>query len=370
MQPEGSALRLAALDRVTTKFDSKRIMWAGRFVFGVFAVVLCASVGYAADVPGGPDPAQVAEGKKAFAAGVAFLQDPDGARYEEAMLQFRRAYELIGTWKVLGNIGICAMKLERDGEAVEAFEKYLQQGAGQLDAEEKAQVERDVSTLKASLVTTHLVFPTPEGQLLDERINNRGVKTVNEYKISATAVDVGLHPGHHTLVAKLPSGESRWETEMAPGSKVEHAFTPTGSSAAPASALPAAAQPATPAAEAKPAEAEARPVPISVWISGGATVALAIGAAVTGAAALSKRSAFNDVNGQPGKGDEARSLHDSAVSMALVNTILTGAAVAGAGVTTYLYLSRPKTSPTRAGRPAIVPWVTADGGGLVLRGGL
>ena len=43
------------------------------------------------------------EGRKAFSAGVILLQDPDGAKYDEALVQFKRAYELVGSWKVLGN---------------------------------------------------------------------------------------------------------------------------------------------------------------------------------------------------------------------------------------------------------------------------
>ena len=77
--------------------------------------------------------------------------------------------QLIGTWKVLGNIGICSMKLKRDGEAIEAFEKYLQEGGAQIDKEEKAQVERDLSMLKASVVTVKLAFPSSPAKMLDER---------------------------------------------------------------------------------------------------------------------------------------------------------------------------------------------------------
>src|SRR6476646_5802305 len=88
------------------------------------------------------DPARDAEGRKAFSAGVILLQDPDGAKYDEALVQFRRAYELVGSWKVLGNLGLCALKLERDGEAIDAYEKYLASGGKDIDAQERAQVER------------------------------------------------------------------------------------------------------------------------------------------------------------------------------------------------------------------------------------
>ncbi len=58
-----------------------------------------------------------------FTAGVNLLQDPDGARYEEAYREFKAAYAESPSWKILGNLGLASMKLERDGEAIEAYQK-------------------------------------------------------------------------------------------------------------------------------------------------------------------------------------------------------------------------------------------------------
>jgi hypothetical protein len=342
------------------------IMWAGRSITAVLGVVFCASMAYAAEPVQKDDPAKTAEAKKAFSAGVNLLQDPDGAKYEDALLQFRRAYDLIGTWKVLGNIGICAMKLERDGEAIEAFTKYLKEGGKQIDAEERAQVERDIATLKASVVALHLAFPAAGGKLVDERVNNRGVKTINEYPIGAAALDLGVHPGHHTLVARLSSGESRWESDFAPGSKAEHSFVPSAAQAPeppPASPTPT----PSPAIDTNVSLSTSRPVPLTVWVSGGATVAMVLGATVTGLMATSKRSSFNEINGVPGKQEEAQSAHDSAVTLATVNTVFTGAAIVGAGLTAYFYFTRPQKSVTSVGMPVVSPWMTADGAGILLR---
>jgi hypothetical protein len=341
------------------------IMWAGRTITVVLGAVLFASTVRAAEPPTQADPAKTAEAKKAFAAGVNLLQDPDGAKYEDALLQFRRAYDLIGTWKVLGNVGICAMKLERDGEAIDAFTQYLKDGGTQIDAEERAQVERDIATLKASVVSLHLVFPAAGGKVVDERVNNRGVKTINEYVVSAATLDLGIHPGHHALVARLPSGEPRWESDFAPGSKAEHSFVP-GAAKTPEVASP----PLSAAIDTNVSLGTSRPIPVSVWISGGATVAMVLGATVTGLMAASKRSSFNEINGQPGKQDEAQSLHDSAVTFGTVNTVFTGAAIAGAGLTAYFYFTRPSKSAPRTGKPFVSPWMTADGAGILLRGEL
>jgi hypothetical protein len=147
----------------------------------ICAVTLVAGGGWAADTP------SAAEGKRAFTAGVNLLQDPDGAKYEEALLQFRKAYELLGSWKVLGNVGICSLKLERDGEAIDAFEKYLAGGKGEIEKGERAQVERDLVTLKASVAHVHLEFPSPGVTVVDQRDTNRGQRVVNEYAAAAFA---------------------------------------------------------------------------------------------------------------------------------------------------------------------------------------
>ena len=48
--------------------------------------------------------AEMSEARKQFQAGVNLLDDPDGAKYEEAYHAFKNAYELSRSPKVLGNI--------------------------------------------------------------------------------------------------------------------------------------------------------------------------------------------------------------------------------------------------------------------------
>jgi hypothetical protein len=311
-----------------------------------------------ADAPKAPDPAKVTEAKKTFAAGVNLLQDPDGARYEEALPLFRKVYELIGTWKVLGNVALCSMKLERDGEAIESYERYLKDGGTNIDADERAQVERDLATLKASVVTAELQFPTAAGTLFDERTNVRGNKILNQYPVAKTTATIGMHSGHHTLIVRADGKEAQWETDLVAGGSVKHKFE---FAVATLAAVPTSTPGAAPGAD-----TGSRPVPTLVYIVGGTTIAFTLGAVVTGAMALSKRSAFNDANGQPGRQADAQSLHDSAKTMGVVNTILTGGAIAGAVGTAVLYFTRPKKAQARS----LSPWITSDGAGLVLRGDL
>ena len=100
-----------------------------RSLTGAFALALLLGTGLAR----AGDPPVSQEARAHFRVGVSFLDDPDGARYGDAYREFRSAYALSRSWKILGNIGLTAMKIERDGEAVEAYRQYLVQGGDQID---------------------------------------------------------------------------------------------------------------------------------------------------------------------------------------------------------------------------------------------
>jgi len=84
------------------------------------------------------------EARTHFAAGVALLQDPKAPRYEEAYREFKSAYAASPSYKILGNLGLCAMKIERDSEAIQAYERYLKDAGTDVTSEQRAQVQRDL----------------------------------------------------------------------------------------------------------------------------------------------------------------------------------------------------------------------------------
>lgn len=159
--------------------------------------LFCVTPVAAADVP------ITEEARTHFSAGVSFLQDPDGARYEEAYREFKAAYAASPSWKILGNLGIAAFKLERDGEAIQAFQKYLAEGGSQIEAEERAQFERDLQTLRSAVVKLTLQSDPPGATVVDERIPASGAAIQNRYGALTQPTELGLHPGHHRITAKL-----------------------------------------------------------------------------------------------------------------------------------------------------------------------
>jgi hypothetical protein len=292
-----------------------------------------------------------------FQAGVNFLQDPDGARYEEAYREFSAAYRSSPSWKILGNLGIAAMKLERDGEAIDAFEKYLAGGAATLAPEERAQFERDLGTLKAGVVRLSITLSHPGATLVDERTPVTGSAVRNTYTPGTTQIEIGVRSGHHKIVAKLAGyADETWEIEAQSGVPQAHTFT-----------FQKAAVPGTPASSGTPVTGD-RPTPTGVYVGLAATGVFAVGAGVVGVMALGKKSDFDEANDGTDR-ENASDLSDSTKTLNLVTDVLIGAAVVSAGVTTYLYLSRPNAdAPRSSGWIRVQPAVGLRSGSLQLTG--
>ena len=138
-----------------------------------------------------------------FRTGVRLLQDPDGARYEEAYEQFKAAYAESPSWKILGNLGVTAMKLERDGEAIKAFQGYLEQGGKELSKDERAQFQSDLDTLSATTATV-TVSGLPAGtRVTDVRSANKGDDVKNYYDVpEGGSLVLRVRPGVHRFTAQ------------------------------------------------------------------------------------------------------------------------------------------------------------------------
>jgi hypothetical protein len=164
------------------------------------------------------------EAQKHFKAGVNLLQDPDGARYEDAYREFETAYAASLSPKILGNIGYCALKLERDAEAISAYTRYLRE-VQDIDPIEAAQIARDVATLRAGLVRVVLSIDATGATAIDQRLPVRGESITNVYGPANGRIEVGLRPGHHVIVLKA-GGEiiDSWEFEAKPGAALSRTF--------------------------------------------------------------------------------------------------------------------------------------------------
>jgi len=294
------------------------------------------------------------EARTHFDTGVSYLQDPDGARHEEAYREFKAAYELSPSWKILGNLGIAAMKLERDGEAIDAFKRYLEEGGKDLSADERAQFARDLRTLEASAVKLTLTATPVGAVIIDERRAVSGNTVVNRYESPSGALEIRVRPGFHRITAKLEGYvDQTWEFDATPRAEHAHTFSLEKQQARGGS---------TSTGHSVPAE---RPIPAGVFIGLAATGAFAVGAGVTGVLALGKRSDFKDLNDgtQP---EKAKDVRDSGRTLNVVTDVLIGAAVVSAALTTVLYVSRPSRASADEQALQVVPSVGMNGGGVLL----
>lgn len=175
-----------------------------------------------------------------------------------------------------------------------------------------------------------------------------------------------IDPGKHTLRASAP-GKKPWTQviEIAPLADQKVLSIPALEDAPPEPVAPIAATPTpvvTPGARPSD-ELGARPVPTSVYLAGGITVALGVGAGVSGMVYLKKKADYDDKRPE-GPSAELDSLDRKAMTYGYLNLGLWAATAVGAGVTTYLYVTRP--AQPQAAR--VLPWATHEAAGLSVMG--
>jgi hypothetical protein len=305
------------------------------------------------------------EARAHFTAGVNLLQDPDGARYEEAYREFKAAYAASPSWKILGNLGISAMKLERDGEAIEAYRKYLTEGGKQVEADERAQFQRDLATLESGVVRLTLDSEPPGALIEDERFPTTGNAIRNAYTTNGP-LQIGVRAGRHRFTAKLAGRpDAVWEVELSPRQQQSYVFkfgqpSSAATAAAPATGAPAGSQPGALSVDSGAGSG-------SNGMRIGSYVAFGVGVVGLGAGTLFAMQAkgnyqdANDIttrecgagNGDCELGDaypawkSASDDGDSAKTLSLVGFIVGGVGVA-TGVTLFVLSSGKKEEPAAA----------------------
>lgn len=332
---------------------------------GVLAVGLLAR-------PAAAETAITEEARQHFSAGVAHMQDPDGARYAEAYQEFLAAYKASPSWKILGNLGIAAMKLERDGEAVEAYSKYLQEGGEDIDPAEREQITRDMNTLKASLVTVTVDSAPAGAVIVDERIPQTGNAIVNRYGPLSGPLPLGIRAGKHRVTAQLEGYDSQvWEIELQPATTQSHSF-----------ALKKTPPPAGPGAAGGSSGAADRPntgLRIASYTAFGVGVVGLAGGTIFALSAQSKADEAKDLCGgdvascklDEGSDDANKvvSLNDESGSnktLAIVGFAVGGVGIA-AGITLFI-LSNQSSKPEQAKLspgPRVTPWVGYRSAGVI-----
>jgi hypothetical protein len=211
----------------------------------LLALLLCAA-------PALADDAIPEEAKLYFKNGVELIQSQP-PNYQDAYYQFKLAWEKSKSWKVLSNWGLCALKLERDGEAIWAYTEYLKQSGKDIDPDERKDLERDLLLLNGNAASVTLSSDVPQLEVVDTRAGS--TVPPQSYRLEGGKLTLRLRAGSHTLTATSQGKSQRWDVTLSPGRTDEHRFEFAAAAGVPAhAAAPAVAAPtAGPQTDAGPA---------------------------------------------------------------------------------------------------------------------
>jgi hypothetical protein len=269
---------------------------------------------------------------------------------EEALREFRKAYELSGSLNAIKGMAVCDLELERDGESIELYTAYLAGKRGTIDPAERAQVEADLATLRAAVARVSLSANAEKVRLIDVRIPARGYPIRNMYPLPVSGARLGVHPGQHVFTASLDGAPDQvWKVDIGNGGTYAHAFV--------------FADPAAIGTPPVPEGEPSRPVPPSVFVTAGLTVALAVPWGVFAIRAKSMNDAYEAVNGKEPVA-QLNDQHSDIKNMNLIADLFLGATLASLTATAVLFFTRPTVR--RAGnftpaRPRVMLGVAAGG---------
>jgi hypothetical protein len=191
--------------------------------------------------PAAADDAISEEAKLYFKNGVELIQSQP-PNYQDAYYQFKLAWEKSKSWKVLSNWGLCALKLERDGEAIWAYTEYLKKSGKDIDPDERKDLERDLLLLNGNAASVTVTSDVPDLELIDTRAGSS--VPPQTYRLEAGRLALRLRAGSHTLSASSQGKSLKWDVTLSPGRTEEHRFEFAAPAAAPAAST-AAPPPAT-----------------------------------------------------------------------------------------------------------------------------
>jgi hypothetical protein len=311
-----------------------------------------------------------------FSQGVRYLTSQDPDRYEKAYREFKAAYADSPSWKILGNLGIVAHELARDGEAIDAFQAYLERGGKELGADERKQFKEDLALVRAGYSTVTIETQPAGAWIIDERLPETGEAIVNRYGPTEGKLELRIRAGHHRIRAELNGNDSQfWEFSDPPGASSSHTFDLEQQLAA--------GEDEAPPVEAKPDVRVDSTSGGSPGLRTASYVALGLGIAGVGVGTyfaidgFGKRSDADDLYARcseqvPNCGDGA-SLQDDALaaedaeaeafSRSLVSYVA-GGVFAAAGVVLFVLSSDSGESPGASSEASLTPWLSPNGVGV------
>jgi PEGA domain len=192
------------------------------------------------------------EARKHFDRAMELVED---GQLGEAVIEFRRSYELQPHYTVLYNLGQAYTELAKPVEAADALQRYLQEGGKAIKPARRAEVERDIARQRARIATLEIKVQ-PEGA----KVYIDGGEIGKAPLAASVSVGIGEHvvsataDGHEPAESKVTvAGEDRKTVELTlkPLAEKKAEPPPAPASATLPAAAPAVSQPpVTPATSA------------------------------------------------------------------------------------------------------------------------
>ncbi|MEO7035807.1 MAG: hypothetical protein ABI548_17865 [Polyangiaceae bacterium] len=298
-------------------------------------------------------------------------------RFPEACPKFQESYKLDPGLGTLLNLATCHESEGKLASAWAEFSEAVSQAKRQAD-NDRAQLAQDhMKALEPKLAHVSIgVSPAAAVSGLVVKFDSRALAQ------AAWGLQIPVDPGKHVVEASAPGKQNYSQAFETPAAATVLAVTVPALQDAPGAVPPAvpAAVPVGPVNQVGPAAAPA-PAATSARaarsgshtgavVAGVATGAFLAGTVVTGIVYSGKRSDFNDVNSS---GDASRfSKRDSASTLGTVNLVFAGGTLVSAGFLVYFLATSGSHESAQSASTGlnVVPLVTPNGGGVLLRGAL
>jgi hypothetical protein len=244
----------------------------------------------------------------------------DGA-YEQALLEFERAYELAPAYRILFNIAQVAVLLRDYPKAIRAYQQFLKDGGQRIPAERRKTVETELGSLQGRVAHITIKVNVEDAEILvDDLVVGRSPLTdpvmVNAGRHSVAARKRGLNQDSETVVL---AGTDKVDVEL-------ELVEPT----APTAPVPL-PQPDKP--DERPVEAEKDSY---VWVGWVVTATLTAGAVATGIATFYSTRKLGDMRETAGTTRaELDDQQSTARALGITADVLIASAIVAGGVTLY-----------------------------------
>ena len=258
----------------------------------------------------------LAEARQRYQHALALFEQGD---HRAALVEFREAYRLAPSFRILYNIALVNVALDDSAAAIQAFENYLQEGGANVPRERSEEAERLISRLAHGAASLTLDVPELDARVFVDAL---------EVGRSPLLRRVWLNPGRHSVSVRGDDGQVETRVvDAVGGDQRVLSFAPPPLKPADATASP-----------------QATPVDVASskshgWIPYAITGALGAAAIATGSIALVEFGHEQALKERKGvlRGD----LQDAGSSVehwALATDLLIGATAIAGGVSIYLAL--------------------------------